>query len=728
MSSIEQLEERIRALREERDALTEQGDAYDELTDRIEGLNYQLERLRDTSGQASGAMSSLGVTGVNSATAMIEGLTYAATEGVAGLDSYYRLNMEVGGELLDNYTAIHTRLGYDFQNLAADADDSSFNMGRSTVGMVRTMHDAYYGIGEFQNQAHRDLTTYFGKLEDFTAYSDQVYESFGSGYRTLTQIAEDPAAGNAMVANSAIIARGLGYNATEMMDVMDAAMSRSGEFNEESLLRMATFSNAVASETGDSQKVIARGMMEIMTDFETFGTVTEEQAAVTVAGLRSIGLEVKDLSSITSHFMNFDSAAESLANLNTVFGMQIDTMAMMEAASEDPFEAMMMLREGFLDTGRSFEDLTMQQRSLLASQFQLGPEMAQRLLDPSAILNDMSDLQGAVQEASADGIMTTEEAIAQLESGMGRVTNLQTDFSSAVYENMAKRDVAALAHESALAASAMSRLALSSRDLSESNLIPPEMLEEIDQVRRAFKQFGSEAQEASAQKFLEMGQTGITYIAEGMTSPEGQARLIAAGDVSAQTIYDETTSQLYRIIQNEGIEAINMRGEVVEIDISEEAQRALEQRIGLDLLVPVETPATPADDVYAPQVGSAMSLNAGDEVLIGMQGGPIVRSIYQFGEGVLSQVQAMAPGEFERSGVVLAELAAQQRSLIEEAIQLSSDRETLAPAAGQRAAENRPINLSLNVRLADRTLLQLKEELINAGDAGGLDFMVETVA
>jgi len=111
-----------------------------------------------------------------------------------------------------------------------------------------------------------------------------------------------------------------------------------------------------------------------------------------------------------------------------------------------------------------------------------------------------------------------------------------------------------------------------------------------------------------------------------------------------------------------------------------------------------------------------------------MQGGPIVRSIYQFGEGVLSQVQAMAPGEFERSGVVLAELAAQQRSLIEEAIQLSSDRETLAPAAGQRAAENRPINLSLNVRLADRTLLQLKEELINAGDAGGLDFMVETVA
>ena len=301
-----------------------------------------------------------------------------------------------------------------------------------------------------------DLPMYFGKFEEFAGFASQVYGAVGSGYAAMRSMGDDAAR---QIESSALMAKGLGFTATEMMDAMDAQFSKTGEFSNEILREITTYSNSIAEVTGDSNKVIARGILDITTDFETFGKVSIQSAAETIGGLRSIGLEVKDLSSVTKKFMNFDTAAESLANLNTVFGMQIDTMGMMEAASRDPFDAMMMLREGFLATGQDFENLTIQQQNLLASQAGLDTEAAARLFDPDRVVANMDELSAATEETAERGVLNTTEALNSLADSMSRIPGLQGKFSETVMNRMAMKDLSALSNSALVAEARLTNFA-----------------------------------------------------------------------------------------------------------------------------------------------------------------------------------------------------------------------------------------------------------------------------
>jgi hypothetical protein len=510
------------------------------------------------------------------------------------------------------------------------------------------------------------------------------------------------------------MAKGLGFTATEMMDAMDAQFSKSGEFSNDIMREITTYSNTIAEVTGDSNKVIARGILDITTNFETFANVSVETAAETIGGLRSIGLEVKDLQAVTNKFLNFDQGAESLANLNTVFGMQLDTMSMMEAASQDPFDAMMMLRDAFIETGGDFEDLTQQQKNLLAAQAGLDVEAAARLFDPDRAVADMADLTAATEAQAEEGVLSTTESIDSLAESISKIPGLQRSFTDTVFNRMAMRDLSALSNSSLVAEASMTRFAATAgTQVPEAlrNLLPDEtgdqLVATIEEAQEAV--IGGTASVIDA--------TGAMFGDAGRSIPDN---ILQGLDDADDTTWDEINSRI--------------AGNVSPISPTVGGTGGAERT---------------ANDVLITDAGDRITLNPADTSLITMPGGPVVRAIADFGESVTDNVENIITNVYqENQAAVTPEIAGvgfrtvldSFQDLSSQEINDASDRATRDVQAaigalrdivqnrtGGGAVATSPINANFVIKLGDSTLAEIKNQLINAPDVGGVDFVREVV-
>jgi hypothetical protein len=91
---------------------------------------------------------------------------------------------------------------------------------------------------------------------------------------------------------------------------------------------------------------------------------------VTDGFVRRLGIDVKALGKLVDKYMNFEDAANSAAQLSQAFGLNVDAFKLMQ--EQDPAKKLEMLRKGFFATGRTIENMTAQERRLLAQQTGLG--------------------------------------------------------------------------------------------------------------------------------------------------------------------------------------------------------------------------------------------------------------------------------------------------------------------------------------------------------------------
>jgi len=686
------------------------------LTDRVRELRQSYidagGALEDLNEQAQGTLTSLeafGAAASTSAATFMTSISQGADQARQGIDAYYEslTSLAEFQQKKNVFMDLLEGLGTNYQHQVDEFTTSSENFGLQVGGLVDEM------FNDFMNTS---MPYYFGTFEAYAGYAQEVYGAVGSGYAAMRDMGEDA---NAQIASSALMAKGLGFTSTEMMDAMDAQFSKSGEFSNDILREITTYSNSIAAVTGDSNKVIARGILEISTNFETFANVSVETAATTVGGLRSIGLEVKDLEAVTTKFMNFDTAAESLANLNTVFGMQIDTMGMMEAASKDPFEAMMMLREGFLSTGQDFENLTVQQKNLLASQAGLDTEAAARLFDPDRVVANMDELTAATEETAERGILSTSEALDSLATSMGHIPELQGKFSETVMNRMAMRDLSALANSALVADANLTEFAATAQTAvpeavagmlgDEEGGTGQAVLEMVGGIRDNMLVGINGLNTGIASEVRTMGATMPHSLFEGLDTSEGQAGLRQSGAYISDQV--------------------------------EAGMRPINLEVGGTTGSP-GTPPTPAGDLYVPAVGGpAFELgDPGDEVLIGKPGGAVTRAIHAMGSAILEDYsEAVEPAvspvsDFETQ--LLNDLQDRADRLGEESLltqerALLEDRRPggrLTTASPPRTpAEDRPINLNLSIALGGQEIIDIKRALIEAGPAGSFDLKRERV-
>ena len=219
--------------------------------------------------------------------------------------------------------------------------------------------------------------------------------------------------------------KGMGLSDEAMAGFATQAIA-SGSSLTDTLQEVGNYSIQLGEKFGISSKLISQDMGEMVADFKNFGTMSTKEMAAASTYARQLGLDVSALQGVIGQFDDFEGAAESVSQLNQAFGIQLDTMAMMNA--ENPAERIDMLKNAFHEAGKSVEDMTRQEMALMAEQTGLTEEQLSTALAAENQGVAFDDVAGAADEAEEQQLTQTE-VMNKLADTMDRVFSSGQNFT-----------------------------------------------------------------------------------------------------------------------------------------------------------------------------------------------------------------------------------------------------------------------------------------------------------
>jgi len=109
--------------------------------------------------------------------------------------------------------------------------------------------------------------------------------------------------------------KGLGLSEQAMVAFGQRALAMGTTFQEQGR-RVTSTAYQMGEAFGINGKVISRDIGEMMTDFKNFGNIAPEVLSGISVYAKKLGIEIKGLLGVIDKFDNFESAAESVAQLN----------------------------------------------------------------------------------------------------------------------------------------------------------------------------------------------------------------------------------------------------------------------------------------------------------------------------------------------------------------------------------------------------------------------------
>ena len=219
---------------------------------------------------------------------------------------------------------------------------------------------------------------------------------------TLGKVSDDFAKNidSYVIANKA-----LGLEAEALSNMQLMAVHSGQELS--TMLDETARSSTHLSKTFDiDAKRIGRNLNEMTSDYATFGGMSVKELTSTAAYAAKLGMAMKDLQGITAKTDDFEGAAQAASELAGTFGMTVDTMELMNA---DPAEKAEMIRQSFLETGQSFDDMSRQEKARMADITGMSQEALAGAFDPENASMGLDDFNSAA-DAAAAGAISQEEA------------------------------------------------------------------------------------------------------------------------------------------------------------------------------------------------------------------------------------------------------------------------------------------------------------------------------
>ena len=211
--------------------------------------------------------------------------------------------------------------------------------------------------------------------------------------------------------------KGLGL-AEEGQKALAQTAVRTGQSLQEIGREITTYAYQMGEAFGINGKSISGDVGKMMDDFENFGNLGVQTLTNISVFARKLGLEFKDLQGVIAKFDNFEEAAEGAAQLSQAFGLQLDTLQLINA--QDPAERIEMLRKSFFDAGRSVENMTRQERALLATQTGLDQKTASLVFSMESQGQSYADIQKQ-SDATSKKQLTQAEAMEKLSGSIERL-------------------------------------------------------------------------------------------------------------------------------------------------------------------------------------------------------------------------------------------------------------------------------------------------------------------
>lgn len=427
------------------------------LSDRLGEINKGLTEAADNAGKLSEGTKEAGKAGeeAEKKTSGLAGAFGKAKEGVDGM------KVAAAGAAAGMAKGFKSAVA-DVQMLGAAAMTAAgnlMNIGKSILSIPFKMFGGLVGMataggggvnelkkameevrGEFGSLATGEGKAVIDGFNDLKSSSGALAKTgiplskiYGRGKAGLANALKDVAelakeAGNSfhmlsgsLMANAgqmAMMRKGLGMTNAALVEMTRQAQNAGQDVGE-----MLNATTSMAIQMGDkfgiSAKTMGKNMSKLTENFAKLGKMSVKELGATAAYMSKLGIEAEDLLSVVDKFDTFESAADSASQLNQVFGLQIDAMEMMNA--QNPAERIDMMRDAFHQTGKSVEDLTRQEKALMAEQMGLSVSAMENALAAENQGTNYEDLEAGAAEAEEQAL-TQEQAMSKLADSIEKMT------------------------------------------------------------------------------------------------------------------------------------------------------------------------------------------------------------------------------------------------------------------------------------------------------------------
>jgi hypothetical protein len=235
----------------------------------------------------------------------------------------------------------------EFGYLDKTAGGTIVRLGRSMRGELANTGLSVYRV--FGNLAER--------LRYFLEYSKNLGETIDAAMRNIDPRRDAEALG---AFNKALGLTGEGQKA-----IAQRSIATGQEINEVNR-QIANYAIQLSDAFGVTMKEVGRDIGKMMSDFQHFGHLGVKELGQVAVYTRRLGIEFKQLASVMDKFTNFEDAANGAAQLSQAFGLNVDAFKLMQ--EQDPAKKLEQLRKAFFAAGRTVENMSYQERRLLAQQ------------------------------------------------------------------------------------------------------------------------------------------------------------------------------------------------------------------------------------------------------------------------------------------------------------------------------------------------------------------------
>ncbi len=332
------------------------------------------------------------VLGLSGPLSKVAGFFSTGEGGVKGFTSELKQSI-VTGELAANMALKYAESLINF-GLEQDRVISNFRAstgaGEEFNDLIRQTERAGFAAGVSLEDAAAAATALKNTFTDFTYLNRDVQDEV---MLTTTLLNE------------------MGFSMDIQAGIMQTATQSLGMTVEESSAFMVDMASTARSLGMDVNSLAGQfqGASDFLAGFGAEGTQVFEDLAVQA---KSLGMEITQLTQIVDKFTTFDEAGKSVGRLNAILGGPfLNSIDMLNAAMEDPTEAISMLRGSLDDAGVSLEDMSRPEKMAFASALGMSVEDMTNLMGKSSAELEIHRLE---QEELAEQAAATKEITEQL--------------------------------------------------------------------------------------------------------------------------------------------------------------------------------------------------------------------------------------------------------------------------------------------------------------------------
>jgi len=208
---------------------------------------------------------------------------------------------------------------------------------------------------------------------------------------------------------------GLGMQSKSVTDLVRTNFIRSGEATTDYFDEVVRAAETGQNAFGYSANIIVNDIYKMTQNIEMFGFRSGDEFAKIASRAKDLHMTIEDVQTAMGKFDTFESAAQTVGQLNAALGTNYDALELMTLKYEDPALMLEKLREGLTSTGKTFDEIPITYKRMITQQLGITMEGLRGMMDGNVrSLEEMTEQQNKAKSELEAG--TPEQAQVALDA------------------------------------------------------------------------------------------------------------------------------------------------------------------------------------------------------------------------------------------------------------------------------------------------------------------------